>query len=178
MKVRVRFSSFIFCVCLCSFLKKHLNLNSLLKMYLITTFFKVSGRVGWLLLCLWYVFYMTLFLIIFFLHFPLTSLSPNMTIVTCDIWIAYLPWSSSPKMEGLSTLFTGLVLVFFLDDRHKIILNVHITVALVRNGIELSIKLSLFYNFHSFVFIAKTSGILKLRVHRSYLWTWNYYLQN
>ena len=59
MKVRVRFSSFIFCVCLCSFLKKHLNLNSLLKMYLITTFFKVSGRVGWLLLCLWYVFYMT-----------------------------------------------------------------------------------------------------------------------
>ena len=72
-------------------------------------------------------------------------------------------------MEGLSTLFTGLVLVFFLDDRHKIILNVHITVALVGNGIELSIKLSLFYNFHSFVFIAKTSGLLKLRVHRLYL---------
>ena len=178
MKVRVRFSSFIFCVCLCSFLKKHLNLNSLLKMYLITTFFKVSGRVRWLLLCLWYVFYMTLSLIIFFLHFPLTSLSPNMTIVTCDIWIAYLPWSSSPKMEGLSTLFTGLVLVFALDDRHKIILNVHITVALVRNGIEFSSKLSLFYNFHSFVSHCKTSGLLKLRVHRSYLWTWNHYLQN
>ena len=82
-------------------------------MYLITTFFKVSRKVGWLLLCLWYVFYMTLFLIIFFLHFPLTSLSPSMTIITCDIWIAYFPWSSSPKMEGLSTLFTGLVLVFF-----------------------------------------------------------------
>ena len=70
MKVRVRFSSFIFCVCLCCFLKKHLNLNSLLKMYLITTFFKVFGRVGWLMLCLWYVFYMTLFLIIFFPALP------------------------------------------------------------------------------------------------------------
>ena len=54
-------------------------------------------------------------------------------------------------MKVLSILFTGLVLVFFLDDRHKIILNVHTTVALVRNGIEHSIKLSLFYNFHSFV---------------------------
>ena len=164
------------CVCVASW--RNTNLNSLLKMYLITTFFKVSGRVGWLLLCLWYVFYMTLFLIIFFLHFPLTSLSPSMTIITCDIWIAYFPWSSSPKMEGLSTLFTGLVLVFFLDDRHKIILNVYIRFALVRNGIELSIKLSLFYNFHSFVFIAKTSGLLKLLFHRSYLWTWNHYLQN
>ena len=164
------------CVCVASW--RNTNLNSLLKMYLITTFFKVSGRVGWLLLCLWYVFYMTLFLIIFFLHFPLTSLSPSMMIITCDIWIAYFPWSSSPKMEGLSTLFTGLVLVFFLDDRHKIILNVYIRFALVRNGIELSIKLSLFYNFHSFVFIAKTSGLLKLLFHRSYLWTWNHYLQN
>ena len=49
-------------------------------------------------------------------------------------------------------------------------LNVHrtCTVAFVRNGIGLSIKLSLFYNFHSFVFIAKTSGLLTLLVHGSY----------
>ena len=72
-------------------------------------------------------------------------------------------------MKSLSILFTGLVLVFELHGRHKI-LNVHSTVAFVRNGIEFSSKLSLFYNFdHSFVFIAKTSGLLKLRVHRSYL---------
>ena len=71
-------------------------------------------------------------------------------------------------MKSLSILFTGLVLVFELHGRHKI-LNVHSTVAFVRNGIEFSSKLSLFYNFHSFVFIAKTSGRLKLRVHRSYL---------
>ena len=56
------------CVCVASW--RNTNLNSLLKMYLITTFFKVSGRVGWLLLCLWYVFYMTLFLIIFFPALP------------------------------------------------------------------------------------------------------------
>ena len=58
-------------------------------------------------------------------------------------------------MKSLSTLFTGLVLVFSLHSRHKIILNVHSTVAFVRNGIEHSSKLSLFYNFHSFVFIPK-----------------------
>ena len=62
---------FFVCLCLYSFLKKHLK--SLLKMYLITTFFMISGRDGWLLLCLWYVFYMTLFLIIFFLHFLITG---------------------------------------------------------------------------------------------------------
>ena len=176
MKVRVRFSSFIF-VCLCSFLKKHklkLALKDVFNNHLFQSFWK-----GWMVVVMSLVRLLYDFIPdIFFLHFPLTSLSSSMTIITCDIWIAYFPWSSSPKMEGLSTLFTGLVLVFFPDDRHKIILNVHSTVALVRNGIELSIKLSLFYNFHSFVFIAKTSGLLKLRVHRSYLWTWNHYLQN
>ena len=176
MKVRVRFSSFIF-VCLCSFLKKHklkLALKDVFNNHLFQGFWK-----GWMVVVMSLVRLLYDFIPDnFFLPFPLTSLSPSMTIITCDIWIAYFPWSSSPKMEGLSTLFTGLVLVFFPDDRHKIILNVHSTVALVRNGIELSIKLSLFYNFHSFVFIAKTSGLLKLRVHRSYLWTWYHYLQN
>ena len=50
-------------------------------MYLINTFFKVSGRDGWLLIYLWYVFYMTLFLKNFFLHFLITEYDDSLRAV-------------------------------------------------------------------------------------------------
>ena len=156
------FFYFLLRVCVCGFLKKHLN--SLLKMYLISTFFKVSGRDGWfycvfgtssIWLCSWNLF---------------SAVSPDVTIV----YARYINRSFTVILfsQNKNFIYSVYRLSFsiFPAWQAQNNLNVHrtCTVAFVRNGIGLSIKLSLFYNFHSFVFIAKTSGLLTLRVHGSY----------
>ena len=65
MKVSVRFSSSIFCTCVSVWLPEEtlkLALKNVFNKHLFQGFWK-----GWMvLLCLWYVFYMTLFLKIIF----------------------------------------------------------------------------------------------------------------
>ena len=68
MKVSVRFSSSIFCTCVCVWLPEEtlkLALKNVFNKRLFQGFWK-----GWMvLLCLWYVFYMTLFLKLIFCSF-------------------------------------------------------------------------------------------------------------
>ena len=176
MKVSVRFSSFIF-VCLCSFLKKHklkLALKDVFNNHLFQSFWK-----GWM------VVVMSLVRLLYdFIPDNFFPALPTDFLITeyDDRCVRYmnrlLPVILFSQNGRFIYSVYRLSFSIFPGWQAQIILNVHTTVALVRNGIELSIKLSLFYNFHSFVFIAKTSGLLKLLFHRSYLWTWNHYLQN
>ena len=83
MKVSVRFSSSIFCTCVCVWLPEEtlkLALKNVFNKHLFQGFWK-----GWMvLLCLWYVFYMTLFLKKlenYFLHFLITGYDDSLRTV-------------------------------------------------------------------------------------------------